>query len=111
MTKEEYKDLLYTDIPESIIEASDLVNQSDRILISGYTKERDSFTTELRAGSIHTAIVYFSTKEEVPVDVTTNSDYVPTKRVYPNDSDYEFCQLLSAEGISIPFTRFPEDEK
>lgn len=111
MTKGEYEDILYTDIPESIIKASDLVNQSDRILILGYTKERDEFITELWAGSIHTSIVDFFTKEEIPVDVTTNSDYIPNKRVCPNKSDYEFCQLLSAKGISIPFTKFPEDDK
>jgi len=33
-----------------------------------------------------------------------NRVYVPSKRVYPESCDFEFCKLLQQHGVVIPFT-------
>ena len=42
------------------------------------------------------------------VEVKSNRDYVPDKRLYPEKCDYHFCKLLKEKGIDLPFTTFSE---
>ena len=106
MTKTEYEILQYIDEDVNLITLFDLQNKEDRILISGYTADRSTFITELINGEIETYILSYISEKREYVDVEDNRDYVPTKRVYPAQSDYEFCKLLQERGATISFTYF-----
>lgn len=102
MTKQEY-DLLYGN--NNLITVNDLRNKEDRILIHGYTLERDTFIIELNNGKFIKIIEQYN-KKPVFLSIETNYDFIPDKRVYPKSSDFEFCKLLISRGIDIPFTSF-----
>lgn len=42
------------------------------------------------------------------IKVTSNHDYVPDKRLYPERCDYNFCLLLKERGVHLPFTTWTE---
>jgi hypothetical protein len=106
MTREELKEIENIDRETHLLTEYDLNNKEDRILISGYTCARDTFITELEDGEIRSYTIDFHSKQRIYRSIEYNSDYVPTKRVYPHKSDYEFCKLLRRQGVSISFTTF-----
>lgn len=100
MTKQEFNSLDAWEPP--LICGGDLENQLDRTLLWGYTSACASWHVYLEAGVIHTVTyAYGSELEERPV--TSNADYVPDKRVYPEACDFEFCRLLAGRGVVIPY--------
>ena len=40
--------------------------------------------------------------------VSSNYDFVPDKRLYPERCDYNFCRLLKEKGIHLPFTTWDD---
>lgn len=91
----------------SIITVFDLIDTTNRILIYGYNFERDTVKVKLYNGTFIKTIYKYGIDSKVyPIEY--NEDLVPNKRVYPEKSDFEFCQLLISRGIHIPFTNFSE---
>lgn len=87
----------------------------DRTLLYGYTCERKTFHTYLKDMEIHVVVydVNYSGKPHPvgmkEIEVHSNQDYVPDKRLYPETCDYTFCKLLKRLGIELPFTTYNED--
>ncbi len=113
MKLEEFK--LLTE--NSLINVNDLHNKEDRTLLYGYTMERSTFHVYLKDMKIHT-VVYNTDysgdnpkpKNMIEVEVISNHDYIPDKRLYPERCDYEFCKLLKGNNVhSLPFTTFDTD--
>lgn len=115
---------VYTTISVS---ARDLENQEDRTLLYGYTVDRDTWHVYLRDGVIHRFV--YSPDYNVRVvpepdqwafqNVNALSyDYfqtwyngealIPSKRLYPNHCDYEFCSFMKSNGFSLPFGNWVE---
>lgn len=107
MNKEEFKILTTSIDSKNLITVDRMVNKEDRTLIHGYTCERHTFDVELIDGVIEVWVTPFGEKPK-RVEVKSNHDFVPDKRVYPDQSDFEFCMLLQQSGIDIPFTTFQE---
>lgn len=106
MDKNEYDKLRTLEAtPIAVIKGSDLSNQKNRVLLSGYTSERHDWKVILNNGCIYT---YFTIPgdDSEELEITSNEDYVPRKRVYPHNSDYEFCRLLIERGVHITFGTF-----
>lgn len=108
MNKKEYLELIKTASP--LIKVDDLKNMDDRTLIWGYDLERNSFHLYIKDKK------FFKVRYSYP-DVLIDStqgytidamDCVPSKRIYPEASDLEFCEILMERGISLPFTTFDE---
>lgn len=102
MTKEEFEILVYISENKKLITIDDLKDKSDRVLMHGYTFERDSIIVKIENGEI---IKYF--KGNI-VPVKENKDYIPNKRSYPERCDYEFCKLLKERGCYISFTTWSD---
>lgn len=89
------------------VDAADLIDQSDRILIRGYTPNGDLATVSLIDGAIR---VVNGRYPGVTRKAWDPSALIPIgHRVYPEYSDFEFCLLLKAKGFPIPFDSYPED--
>ena len=87
----------------------------NRTLLYGYTCERETFHVYLKDKQIYTVIynVEYSNGKPTPksmrqINVKSNRDYVPDKRLYPERCDYHFCKLLKEKGVDLPFTTFSE---
>lgn len=87
---------------EGLITAKHLKNKSDRTLLYGYDCDRNTFHVYLKGEEIH-ILRYKSTEVFTKLEVFSNHDYIPNKRVYPEYSDFEFCKLLKEQNIDIPF--------
>ena len=90
----------------------------NRTLLYGYTCERETFHVYLKDQKIY-AVAYekeFSRGTPKPknrrqIEVQSNHDYVPDKRLYPERCDYHFCCALKEKGIHLPFTNWSEEVK
>lgn len=88
----------------------------NRTLLYGYTCERETFHVYLKDQKIYT-VVYntdYSIVEPKPknmrqIEVKSNSDFVPDKRLYPERCDYHFCLALKERGVDLPFTHWSEE--
>ena len=118
MTKEDFERFNNIEkIKEKIIEAEDLKPfLKDRTLLYGYTNERKTFHVYMKNVKIHTVIydTDFNNGIQKPinmmeVEIKSNHDYVPNKRLYPECCDYHFCKLLKNIGIELPFTTYQEE--
>ena len=111
MTKDEYNDL--TGERSLLVKVSELKNKSDRTLLYGYTRERNTIHVYLRDGFIN-VFRYTYNKDELWYDVgkqiKLDSYLIPNKRLYPECCDKEFCELIFSKGIelSMSFTTFNE---
>ena len=100
MTKEEYESLREV---EPRIYLHDLKDLSSSTLIYGYTCDR---TFEIFVDYDGFSL-WRDNKLVVDGDESILAEWcVPDKRVYPEQSDYEFCKLLKQRGVFIPFTTF-----
>lgn len=97
-------------LPVIPIRGVDLINQTNRTLVYGYTKDRGTFHVYLKDGCIHIKIYGLRGSEWVMDEdnVLTDESYVPDKRAYPETCDFEFCKLLRYRGICIPFTTWTD---
>lgn len=87
----------------------------DRTLLYGYTCERETFHVYLKDKQIFVVIynTEYSRGKPTPknmrrIEVKSNRDYVPDKRLYPERCDYHFCKLLKENSVDLPFTFFNE---
>lgn len=88
----------------------------NRTLLYGYTCERETFHVYIKDQKIYT-VVYkteYSWGAPMPknmrqIEVTSNRDFVPDKRLYPERCDYHFCRALKERGIDLPFTHWGEE--
>ena len=87
----------------------------NKTLLYGYTCERETFHVYIKNEQIY-VVVYnndYSTDKIKPknmrqIKVTSNHDYVPDKRLYPERCDYNFCMLLKERGVNLPFTTWSD---
>lgn len=104
MNKHEYEALERTE--NSLISVDCLANKAPRTLLYGYTLERDSWHVYLdENGKILT--VKYGYGEDAPIkqiNVSWNEEYIPSKRLYAEKCDFEFCSLLKQRNISLNFT-------
>ena len=104
MNLQEYKTLQKTE--RTLISADLLRNKSARTLLYGYTSERDTWHVYLdENGKIQT--VKYGYGEDAPINainVSWNEEYIPSKRLYAEKCDFEFCSLLKQQDIDLNFT-------
>jgi hypothetical protein len=107
MNKEQFHDL--TDMTEinKFITGSDLKDVTNRTLLYGYTCARDTWHVYLKNGHI-TTVVYKHDEKPTLVEVVENRYYIPSKRLYPECCDYEFCKLLKEKEEYLPFTTWQD---
>ena len=101
MNRSEYEKLM--NVKEKPLTGADLSDPyRDRTMLSGYTSNRDDFRVELENGEL---VCYWNDKRSYDEStVRSDSEYVPNKRVYADESDFEFCKLLLERGVNITFT-------
>jgi hypothetical protein len=93
--------------PEEIKNFSlkDLKNQSERTLIYGYTVKRETFHIYIKEHEIHKYIYDYEENLILYKSGRFQShEFIPSKRIYPSASDFEFCEFLIKLGCSLPFT-------
>ena len=107
-------------IKERIICGKDMTpHLKDRTLLYGYTCDRETFHVYMKNQNIH-VVIYKSVYDENTegkfkvvnmreVDVQSNNDFVPNKRLYPERCDYYFCRLLKNHDVYLPFTTWTDD--
>lgn len=114
MNKHEYETLtalLRTDGPDvlDVIRPEELTDQSDRLLVYGYTVNRDTFSVSLEDGLFVGRCYGSDRRENPPVAWRSKSPseerhvnlLVPTKRIYPDRSDAEFLTALFERGAYV----------
>ena len=111
MNKAQYESLCRLEQAPRTVSAEDLSDKSPRTLIYGCMLDRETFHLYLTKSQKLVKVVYDSDgillqKQNGPLEL---KDCVPSKRVFPERSDQEFCRLLLAAGVSIPFTTFTPD--
>ena len=112
MNKKQFNKLIQKTVKPMMFSATDLINKKDRTLLWGYTLDRNSFHVYLKCGKIHLYVYSYDEKEILKSESGFEMDVeklIPSKRVYPEASDYEFCKKLLDMGINIPFTIFTGD--
>lgn len=98
------------------ISISDLYNtETDRILLYGYTVERDTCILSLEGGEFCWT-VFNSTRNVLTFErlgkvIEDPQAYVPDKRTYPETCDYVYCYALVSKGYNPNFTTRPDDEE
>lgn len=114
MNYDEYRILrgTYADVP-SLITASDLRDKTPRVLLNGYYPsgtDPQTLRVELEGDGV---IRTYEDGRDITHHVTINEHYVPSKRVYPQKSDFEFCRLLIERGVNVPFLghSYPEEKE
>lgn len=88
----------------------------NRTLLYGYTCERETFHVYLKDQKIYTVVYKTEYSRGAPmpknmrqIEVNSNRDFVPDKRLYPERCDYHFCRALKERGIDLPFTHWSEE--
>lgn len=112
MLLQEYKNLLDYE-NKYAIHLMELEDKSDRTLIYGYTCDRDTFHLYLQNG-IFKVVTYgypdIMIGHFIGVEEIRGVNCLPNKRVYPECCDYNFCQLLQAMHITVPYTVYTARE-
>ena len=119
MTKVLFDKLKRYDFKEhKILDVHDLLPYVyNKTLLYGYTCERETFHVYIKDEKIYVVVydVDYSSKDNIKpknmrqIEVTSNHDYVPDKRLYPERCDYSFCRLLKAKGVDLPFTGWTDN--
>lgn len=87
-----------------------LENKTPRTLAYGFTTDRKTFHAYLAEAGNVVRVIY--DHDGLLVDIKTEADgllmteCVPNKRMYPERCDFEFCQLLMARQVYLPFTMY-----
>ena len=85
----------------------------NRTLIYGCTSEGLIFHVYLKKMQIH-SVTYkmdYSTKKPRPINmkeikITSNADYIPDKKIYPEKCDFIFCKVLLDHDVDLPLAPF-----
>ena len=104
MNQHEYASLQKTE--NTLISVDQLHNKSARTLLYGYTLERDTWHVYLDEDSKIKTVIYGVVKDAPikQINVTFNDEYIPSKRLYAEKCDFEFCSLLKQHNIVLNFT-------
>jgi hypothetical protein len=104
MNQQEYEVL--QNIDATLISADLLTNKSARTLLYGYTIERDTWHVYLDQNGVIQTVKYGYGEDSpiYPINVKWNDEYIPSKRLYAEKCDFEFCFLLKQRNISLNFT-------
>lgn len=92
-------------VPQEILDVTDLKNKKDRTLLYGYTCDRLTWHVYLLDAEIYTVMYRFN-GPLIDMPIKSNRDFVPNKRLYPAMCDFEFCCLLKKRGVSLCFTTY-----
>lgn len=109
MTPQEFEQLNQT--WERVLTVDSLTDKSPRTLLYGYTTDRNTWHVYLneygkivRLETSDSGLILFES-DEPP---SSNRDYIPSKRLYGESCDFEFCRLLKGLDVALPFTTFDE---
>ncbi|MCC5613256.1 hypothetical protein LC612_42910 [Nostoc sp. CHAB 5834] len=107
MTPKEFEQL--NQARESVLTVDSLTDKSPRTLLYGYTTDRYTWHVYLneygkivRLLTAYSGFILFES-DEPPA---SNRDYIPSKRLYGESCDFEFCRLLKGHDVPLPFTTF-----
>lgn len=89
----------------------DAIGRTDRTLVYGYTLERDTFHAYVCDGEIH-VVTYDNGYDRKPTQVISHlhgtqvafEALVPSKRAYPNRTEYAFAVTMRAAGYPLTLT-------
>ena len=104
MNQQEYNAL--QSVQNSIISVDNLVNKTPRTLLYGYTLERDTWHVYLNSEGVIKTVKY-GYGDDAPlqeINIKWNDEYIPSKRLYAERCDFEFCSILKQKNISLNFT-------
>lgn len=113
MKHEEFEILLKSS--DGLITVSDLKNKSDRTLLLGRSGGVPDYVLHhvyLFDGQIY--VYHFNSLfEELCMEITVinNLDFLPSKNIYPDLSDFEFLLLLKGKGVPMSFSHFTKREE
>lgn len=113
MTKEQY-DVISAINPETTLQdiVKLLKNQDDRTLLYGYTVARYTVHIYLKDGSVY-GVAYkrydITDSGGIIIDTSSIANIIPSKRTYPECSDYEFCMLLKKAGYYVSYTTYDDN--
>ncbi|PGP21017.1 hypothetical protein COA01_15880 [Bacillus cereus] len=111
MNKHEYETLNKIEKEkEHVLTIDDLTNKADRTLLYGYTCDGEAWHVYVKDNAIYTVIYPYGSNAKY-VEVESNQEYVPDKRLCPERCDFEFCSLLKQKGICLTFTSWKDDIK
>ena len=109
MNREECESLRTIEAVEPTVHASE-IEAPIGLLLDGYTTERNTFRVYLGHGELvveildyQDNIIFSESRESWDVQ-----DLVPNKRIYPENTNFEFVSLLRARGAE--FAVLPYDE-
>lgn len=111
MDREQYEKLTRF---EPKVSAELLEDKQDRTLLFGFTLKRHTHHVYLQNGVLHLLVYRWSKEGEKPVLHHEEGEIeayrlVPSKRLYPEKCDYEFCKILCSMDLQLPFTSFSDD--
>lgn len=104
MNAQEYELLQSIKPVHKVLTVDDLENKSPRTLLYGYTIERMTWHVYLNEQGEIVVMEYDRHTKPVQKPVQENQDFVPSKRLYPERCDFEFCKLLTERNIYLSFT-------
>jgi hypothetical protein len=98
-------------VTPSVVGVAQLVDRTPRTLLYGYDAEHRTWHVYLDEDGLLHRFVHGDRASPVHAagptgGCTENRQYVPSRRLYPESCDYEFCRLLLQAGESLPFTTF-----
>jgi hypothetical protein len=88
------------------------LGRQERTLVYGYTLERETFHVYVRGGEIHVHIYNYKGEtlghihgDELPAEMLR-----PSKRAYPERTEYAFAQYMKSIGHPLTFTNFNQEK-
>ena len=110
MLKSEYDELTNYEQVEPMITIDDLDSTEDRLLLYGFTPERETFAVAVRHGRISRTIFHWNaTPVWIAADQWHVTQLYPMKRVYPEDTSADFIRLLRSKGGTPDLTRWDDE--
>ncbi len=117
MTEEECNKLetiTVADVPFSLRVGMFSMDEADRTLLFGYDHERVTWHLYIRNHDIflHRYSPLQDTIDLINVSTTTRmrsvlqAAIIPNKRLYPEACDFEFCQWVKLQGLTLTFTTY-----
>jgi hypothetical protein len=97
-----------TPIVPPLLHGCDLENREDRTLLWGYNTLRWCWHVYIKNERL--AFLSYETAPgtgyALRLEPLPPSILIPDKRLYPEACDFEFCEMLTGLGFSLPFTHF-----
>lgn len=113
MTEEQLKKLRMINSVADVLNIDHLQNKQPRTLLFGFDSDRATVHVYLcRFEKRIVTAIYGGYENISPQERTiqSNKDYIPTKRLYPDKCDFEFCKLLTERGVPMTFTNYQDSK-